>query len=115
RRLQRMEKKFSENLGRLLSTGRLSDVVLLVGGKEYPAHKAILGAQSEVFAAMFEHDTLERNQGRVEIPDIDSDFFEELLHFIYTGKANLHEYVASPLLSAADKVTYLQELLMSNN
>ena len=77
---------------------------MVVEGKEFRVHKAILGAQSPVFAAMFEHETKEQVENRVEIPDMSSDVFEHLLRFIYSGKVPEMDKVALDLLSVADQV-----------
>lgn len=97
------ECNLSCQLGNLLDTGLLSDVSLLADGQEYKAHKAILAARSPVFGAMFEHEMEERKNGRVEIPDVDSDVFREMLQFIYTGKTSKLDQMAAELLAAADK------------
>lgn len=99
------ECNLAAQLGNLLDTGLLSDVSLLADGQEYKAHKAILAARSPVFGAMFEHEMEERKNGRVEIPDVDSDVFREMLQFIYTGKTNKLDQMAAELLAAADKVS----------
>src|SRR5699024_6528915 len=80
------ENQTLEDYSSLLKSGKLSDVTLSVGGRNFRAHKSILSARSIVFAAMFEHETKENQENMVEIPDIDSDVFEEFLQFIYTGK-----------------------------
>ena len=41
----------------------------------------------------------------LEIPDVDSDVFREMLQFIYTGKTNKLDQMAAELLAAADKVS----------
>ena len=40
---------------------------------------------------------------RVDVPDIDSDVFEELLHFINTGETSNVDQIAQQLLAAAEK------------
>ena len=69
------------------------------------AHKKILSARSPVFAAMFKHDMLETQTGKVIIKDIDMEIFKELLHFIYYGRISepVNEVKARPLLLAADR------------
>ena len=81
-----------------LSVGRVNQ-------NEFHVHRAILGSQSPVFDAMFQADTFkESKEGRVEIPDIDADVFEQLLAWIYTGKVDIERTFALELLVAADKV-----------
>lgn len=54
--------------------------------KEFKAHKVILAARSPVFAAMFKHDTSEKQTGIVNIPDCDPDSFKAFLEFLYSDK-----------------------------
>lgn len=70
-----------------LSTNKVScDTVLQVKDREFKAHKTILMARSSVFAAMFQHDTLEKQTGFIDIPDCDPDSFQEFLDYLYCGK-----------------------------
>jgi hypothetical protein len=39
--------------GKLMEDGALADVVLLVGGKRFPAHRVVLAGQSEYFRGLF--------------------------------------------------------------
>ena len=75
----------SNDFGSLLESGAHSDVVFKVGSSRFPAHKVILSARSEVFAAMFAHDTKENRTNEVDIIDCHPDIFKELLQYIYTG------------------------------
>ncbi|XP_005178110.1 protein roadkill-like isoform X2 [Musca domestica] len=97
------ECKLSEDLGNLFDNEKFSDVTLAVGGREFQAHKAILAARSDVFAAMFEHEMEERKLNRVAITDVDHEVLKEMLRFIYTGKAPNLDKMADDLLAAADK------------
>ncbi|XP_065204072.1 speckle-type POZ protein-like [Planococcus citri] len=80
-----------------------SDVTISVKGKNYPAHKLILAARSSVFKAMFRNDMQESQKNRIVINDIEEETFEEMLHYIYTGKVKNLEESAFELLSVADK------------
>lgn len=53
--------------------GFLSDCVLKIGSKEYPVHKAVLGARSRSFKAMFTTDMKEKDANCVDIKDVDED------------------------------------------
>ena len=93
------------DFGALLESGAHSDVTLVFGGKEIPAHRAILAARSSVFAMMFKYgDSKEVQEARVEITDLDADVAHELLRYIYTGEVAGMDRFALELLSAADKV-----------
>ncbi|XP_076309247.1 protein roadkill-like isoform X3 [Tachypleus tridentatus] len=97
------ECRLSDDLGLLFESQKFSDVILSVNGREFYGHKAILGARSLVFAAMFEHEMEEKKQNRVYITDMDHEVLREMLRFIYTGKSPSLEKMADDLLAAADK------------
>lgn len=82
-----------------------SDVYLNFGGRIFPAHKIILSARSKMFAAMFEHETAEKLSNQVDIQDIDSDVFQEVLHYLYTGRMSREtlDKMAVGVLAVADK------------
>lgn len=82
---------------------QFADTTLLVRGKEFPVHRAVLSARSPVFAKMFEHDCKEKINGIVDITDIAQDVCEQMLRYIYTDKVDELESMAPGLLSAADK------------
>ena len=88
----------------LLKTGCYSDVSLVVGDKIFPAHKNVLSSRSDFFKAMFSHVEMSENvTGNVVIVDINAKIVEEMLHYLYTGRAkNLDKY-ARQLFLAADK------------
>jgi speckle-type POZ protein len=112
------ECRLSDDLSILFESQKFSDVLLVVNGREYYAHKAILAARSPVFAAMFEHEMEEKKQNRVEITDMDHEVLREMLRFIYTGKATNLEKMHDELLAAADKVCpfiYLFIAILINN
>ncbi|XP_028617137.1 TD and POZ domain-containing protein 4-like [Grammomys surdaster] len=95
----------ADDLGELWENSLFTDCCLLVGGQEFRVHKAILGARSPVLKAMFEHEIEESLRNHVEIHDLDSQVFKEMMGFIYTGKApHLHSHsMATDVLAAADK------------
>jgi speckle-type POZ protein len=95
----------STHLDGLFNSMQFSDVTLNIGDREFPAHKNILVARSEVFAAMFKHPMKEQSTYQIEIEDIKPDVFQELLRFIYTGRVSTAtmETMAAGLFIAADK------------
>uniref|UniRef100_A0A1B0C1Z3 BTB domain-containing protein n=1 Tax=Glossina palpalis gambiensis TaxID=67801 RepID=A0A1B0C1Z3_9MUSC len=95
--------KLSENLGTLLNNEKFSDVTLVASGLEVRAHKSILAARSDVFAAMFEHEMEENKLNRVVIKDIDHNVLKDMLKFVYTGTAPNLDTMSSDLLAAANK------------
>ncbi|KAH9364047.1 hypothetical protein HPB48_016385 [Haemaphysalis longicornis] len=93
----------SEDLGHLLESRRFSDVIVTVEGKRIYAHINILAARSPVFAAMFEHEMKENDLGRVEITDCEFEVLNEVMEFIYTGRATKLDQMAGQVLVAANK------------
>mmetsp|Transcript_15702 Transcript_15702/g.28199 ORF Transcript_15702/g.28199 Transcript_15702/m.28199 type:complete len:414 (+) Transcript_15702:161-1402(+) len=87
---------------RMLVEGIHSDITLVCDGKEFSAHKAILAATSDVFAAMFNHRMKESLDGTVEIKELDSKVLDMLLKYIYTEKLP-STFDEISLLLAADK------------
>uniref|UniRef100_A0A5S6PYT3 BTB domain-containing protein n=1 Tax=Trichuris muris TaxID=70415 RepID=A0A5S6PYT3_TRIMR len=96
--------RLTEDLSVLLSEERFSDCTLVVKGVEFRVHKAILAARSMVFAAMFEHEMIERHANRVHITDVDPAVVASMLRFIYTDEASQpKDFIYEDLLAAADK------------
>jgi speckle-type POZ protein len=93
------------HLDGLFDNMQFSDVNFNIGGREFLAHKVILSARSQYFAAMFQHPTKENSTNQVKIEDIEPEFFDQLLRFIYTGRVPLDklETMAAGLFIAADK------------
>ena len=96
------QNNLGQNLQTLLESKKFSDVTFITGDQEFQAHKLILSARSQVFAAMFEHECEETR--KVTITDVSVEAFEELLRYIYTGKVSSVEQYTGDLLVAADKV-----------
>ncbi|XP_065209108.1 speckle-type POZ protein-like [Planococcus citri] len=103
------ESSLSRDLERIRIDEDFSDVTISVDGKNYPAHKLILAARSSVFKAMFKNDMRESQKNHITITDMEKETFEEMLHYIYSGKVRNLEKSAFELLLVADKYD-LEEL-----
>lgn len=90
-------------MNQLLQNSQLADTTLLVGGKEFRVHRAVLSARSSVFSKMFEHECKEKINGVVHINDISQETCEQMLRYIYADKVDELESMAPELLAAADK------------
>lgn len=88
--------------GEIYESRIFSDVVLILNGREFNAHRAILSARSPIFRAMFDRDLDEGRTSRVEISDLDEHTLIELLRFIYTGEAEASDNMAN-LLAIIDR------------
>lgn len=84
----------------------MSDVCLVVGSVEYPSHRLILCASSDVFQIMLMNPNwTESQETRVilrETPSCEA-VFEDFLKYLYTGKILLDYATVIPLVSLADK------------
>ena len=97
------QSKCLEDMENVFLAGMFTDVTFSVQEKEFHCHKAVLAGRSTVFHTMFTVDMREKNEDRVEIKDIDADTFNEMIIFIYSGKAKNLQQKAASLLMAAEK------------
>lgn len=79
----------------------LCDVVLVAGQRRIPAHRVVLSAASDYFAAMFTSDCREANEKEVVLQNIEAEALAELIQYMYTGKIDLREDTVENLLSTA--------------
>lgn len=68
----------------------LTDVVLVVEGKEFPAHRNVLAANSDYFMAMFSGH-MATTSDKVSVEEITATAMEILLDFIYRGEILITE------------------------
>uniref|UniRef100_A0A1B6E9X1 Kelch-like protein diablo n=1 Tax=Clastoptera arizonana TaxID=38151 RepID=A0A1B6E9X1_9HEMI len=80
---------------------QLTDVTLIAGTRQIPAHRLVLSAGSEYFSAMFTSNLRESKQSEVVMKDVDGDALWDLVHYCYTGKIELREETVEILLSTA--------------
>ncbi|RWS09974.1 protein roadkill-like protein [Dinothrombium tinctorium] len=73
--------------------------------KKIEAHSFMLSLRSDVFAAMFQHDTKERREKEIKIPDFNEEVVNEMLRFVYTDEVSEEKMdeIACELAVAADK------------
>jgi len=90
---------------RLYRQGLFSDVIVYAGNSRFPAHRAVLAAESSVFRAMFEDGINGQTVGerRVDIDDLEAEVIEDMLAFMYTGNAPNMKRLSAKLLVAANK------------
>jgi hypothetical protein len=86
---------------RLFTSGENSDVTVECQGRLFPCHKAVLGARSETFAAMFRVGFKENAENKVVVQEMDSRIMDLLLRFVYTGRLPPNS-ISIDLLKAAD-------------
>lgn len=103
----------SNDIGSSFKDQNSGDTIIQVDDKEFRVYKGILQARSPVFAAMFQHEMKELTKNRVIITDFEPGVVEEMLIYIYTGKAPNLQAMANDLLSIADKYNLERLKMMS--
>ena len=97
----------TRDIAALRKNTETADVKLICNGKLFMAHKTILCARSDVFAALFRHKgTKEDESGEVHIEDCDQEAMEMFLSFIYEDAAPPQDVpfeVAKQLMNVANK------------
>lgn len=97
--------EFIENQRELLSSGKNSNVTIVVGSVELKAHIGFLCAQSAVIKAMFNNTTtLEAQSNTIVIPDTHPNVMKDFLLYVYTGERPEYAAMTPALLTLADKV-----------
>ncbi|KQK12695.1 BTB/POZ and MATH domain-containing protein 2 [Brachypodium distachyon] len=74
----------TEHLMKLLETQECTDVIFVVQGEEFPAHKLVMAMRSPVFKAQLYGQMMEKDMNRIIVPEMQPFVFRVLLHFIYT-------------------------------
>ena len=93
----------ASDMGAMFEAENFTDVTIECKTRLFKAHKVILAARSEVFKAMFTHDTQEAQEGKVTITDVEPSVVNSMLKYIYTGTLDrLTEEAAADLIIAAD-------------
>uniref|UniRef100_A0A803TYW9 BTB domain-containing protein n=1 Tax=Anolis carolinensis TaxID=28377 RepID=A0A803TYW9_ANOCA len=84
-----------------LQQKQLCDVLLIAGDHKIPAHRLVLSAASDYFAAMFTNDVREAKQEEIKMEGVDPDALKDLVRYAYTGILELKEDTIESLLAAA--------------
>ena len=110
----------SKNFHNLFTDQLSCDITLHVKEKMFKVHKAVLIARSTVFAAMFQHDTSEKQTGIIEVLDCDPESFHEFWQFLYCGKLEdityssaLNLYVTAEKYNVQELKTFCREYLIA--
>ena len=77
--------KFVSDIGNILTSGLDTDFSLVCEDREFPCHRAILRARSEVFARTLCHNMQENEESRFVVHDSSPLAVEILLKHLYTG------------------------------
>ncbi|XP_066294931.1 kelch-like protein 38 [Branchiostoma lanceolatum] len=99
--------------------GKSLDVVVEVGGKKFPCHRAVLET-SPFFKTMFSSNLAESNSKVIALRGMNSNTFLTILDFMYTGHINISKDDVQDILPAAQmllvhKITeYCEQFIQSN-
>ena len=94
----------------------LCEVVIVVNGKQFYAHRNVLAASSPYFRAMFSCNMREQLENKpVILENITAEIMEELLNFIYTGSIKITPFNVKDFVSASNYLlmTSLKETCVS--
>ncbi|KAL9672393.1 hypothetical protein QQ045_028643 [Rhodiola kirilowii] len=104
-----------QQFGKLLESGKGTDVTFGVDGETFSAHKLVLATRSPVFRAQLFGPMKDHNTQSIQVEDMEASVFKALLHFIYWDSLpNMQELtglnskwastlMAQHLLAAADR------------
>ncbi|XP_053598989.1 uncharacterized protein LOC103572068 [Microplitis demolitor] len=94
-----------------------SDITLIVGNQELPAHRVILSTHSPYFHEILTSGTKEAIENRIAIENFSLDVITEMLEFFYTGKtkASNDADVALKMIEVAEmyQISKLKEICES--
>ncbi|XP_008987816.2 kelch-like protein 4 [Callithrix jacchus] len=102
-------------MGNYLKEKQLCDVLLIAGHLRIPAHRLVLSAVSDYFAAMFTNDVLEAKQEEVRMEGVDPNALNSLVQYAYTGVLQLKEDTIESLLAAACLLQLTQVIDVCSN
>nr|XP_039256622.1 uncharacterized protein LOC120333292 [Styela clava] len=93
--------KLSSALDDLRKTETVCDFMIKVGEESFPVHRNVLIAASDYFRAMLSHDTKERQEGVVDMKEVEPAAVKLCIKFIYTGATTVTMETVENLLPAA--------------
>ncbi|CAH1262255.1 KLHL29 [Branchiostoma lanceolatum] len=96
------ERAFYRRLNEQREAGHFCDVAVVVEGRNFPAHRCVLAAQSDYFLGLFNQAFKEGQQKEVKVREISADAMEQVLTFLYTGSCSVNVWTAVEVLQAAD-------------
>ena len=100
------------DFGALVNNESMADVVFVVGRAKslVYAHRVVVAARSDVFAAMLFGGLRETREREIRVPNIERDVFLTLMAYIYTGRAEITPNNAIDLLGVANQYNLISLL-----
>ncbi|KAG8508253.1 Kelch-like protein 30 [Galemys pyrenaicus] len=95
-----------DGLQRLRAQPKLTDVTLLVGGRELRCHRSLLALSSPYFRAMFAGDFAESTAARVELRGVEPGAAAQLVDFAYTGRLTVTQATVEALARTAARLHF---------
>ncbi|KAG8183449.1 hypothetical protein JTE90_005707 [Oedothorax gibbosus] len=95
-----------EKIANLYAERLLSDITLVVGEKQFAAHRLILCASSDVFQVMLMNPNWSESQEtKISLQEDPACamIFPDFLKYLYTGKLHINHFLVLPLVTLADK------------
>lgn len=104
-----------EGLNSLRQKGELLDISLVIEGRIFRAHKAVLSACSDYFRAMFTDNMLEARQNEICLNGFTAKGFHQLLEYAYTARLALNLANVQDVLEAASHVQMIAVIQACSN
>ena len=98
-----------EKLDEYRKQERLCDIKVLVEGSEFPAHRAVLAANSGFFEGLFCTGLKENMEDSVRVTELNTRVFKQLLNYMYTGKLYLMNAIIVLVVGMGENL-YLKSL-----
>ncbi|XP_063307148.1 kelch-like protein 38 [Pelobates fuscus] len=95
-----------KHLNNLREEGLLTDVFICAGGCTFPCHRNVLASSSPYFKAMFCNNFRECGEENVVLKGIDSDIFNLIILYVYTGEILITLENVYCLIEAASMLQY---------
>ncbi|XP_039256625.2 kelch-like protein 12 [Styela clava] len=93
--------KLTSGFDNLRKTKTACNFMIKVGEESFPVHRYILIAASDYFRAMLSHDTKERQEGVVDMKEVEPDAVKLCIEFIYNRATTVTMETVEILLPAA--------------
>ncbi|PNH02323.1 Kelch-like protein 38 [Tetrabaena socialis] len=81
-----------------------ADVTIVVGGRAFPAHRALLCARSDYFQQRLGGGFADGSEQQLSLPEADPDAFEVVVRFVYTDDADIPATQAQAVAELADRL-----------
>ena len=99
--------RLSSGLNQMRQHETFCDVNIIVGDKQFPAHKLVLSSTSDYFQGMFSSGFQESTMNEVTVPGTE-DSFAQILDFAYTGYFTLSMRTVTGILKMACYMVYAE-------